>query len=82
MRKKVIEPFEKVIKMYGPPDLVMKKRKKRRLDYERSLALKASNKKIDEKLAALVEEYEGLNETLNSNFRSSRHLLRRSEICV
>lgn len=50
--------------MYGPPDLVMKKRKKRRLDYERSLALKASNKKIDEKLAVLVEEYDGLNETL------------------
>src|SRR5580700_9438719 len=50
--------------MYGPPDLVMKKRKKRRLDYEKSLALKASNKKIDEKLAVLVEEYEGLNETL------------------
>jgi hypothetical protein len=64
VRKKVIEPFEQVIKMYGPPDLVMKKRKKRRLDYERSLALKASNKKIDEKLAVLVEEYEGLNETL------------------
>lgn len=50
--------------MYGPPDLVMKKRKKRRLDYERSLALRASNKKIDEKLAVLVEEYDGLNETL------------------
>jgi len=50
--------------MYGPPDLVMKKRKKRRLDYEKSLALKASNKKIDEKLALLVEEYDGLNETL------------------
>src|SRR5277367_6237128 len=64
VRKRVIEPFEQVIKMYGPPDLVMKKRKKRRLDYERSLALKASNKKIDEKLAVLVEEYEGLNETL------------------
>jgi hypothetical protein len=64
VRKKVIDPFEKVIKMYGPPDLVMKKRKKRRVDYEKSLGLKASNKKIDDKLAVLVEEYEGLNETL------------------
>lgn len=50
--------------MYGPPDIVMKKRKKRRLDHERWLALKASNKKIDDKLVELVEQYEGLNETL------------------
>lgn len=64
VRKEVIEPFEQVIKAYGPPDLYMKKRKKRRLDYERYLTLKAGNKKIDDKLAELVEQYEALNETL------------------
>jgi dynamin-binding protein len=42
----------------------MKKRKKRRLDYEKYLVLKAGNKKVDEKLAELVEQYEALNETL------------------
>ena len=64
MRKQVIEPFEQVIKAYGPPDLAMKKRRKRRLDYERWLVLKAGNKRVDDKLHELVEQYEALNETL------------------
>ena len=42
----------------------MKKRTKRRLDYERSLAAKGQGKKIDEKLKELVDQYEALNETL------------------
>lgn len=42
----------------------MKKRHKRRYDYEKSLLYKGQGKKIDEKLAVLVSEYEALNETL------------------
>ncbi|XMA14566.1 hypothetical protein WAI453_007357 [Rhynchosporium graminicola] len=64
VRKQVIEPVEKIIALYGPPSLAIKKRNKRRLDYERYLALKAQGKKIDEKLAELVAQYEALNETL------------------
>ena len=63
VRKKVIEPFEKIIALYSPPGLAMKKRAKRRLDYERSLVLKQS-KKVDEKLQDQVNQYEALNETL------------------
>ncbi len=64
MRKKVIEPFEQIIALYGPPGLAMKKRNKRRFDYEKALLYKSQNKKIDEKLATAVSEYEALNETL------------------
>ena len=64
VRKQVIEPVEKIIALYGPPSLAIKKRNKRRLDYEKSLALKAQGKKIDDKLAELVAQYEALNETL------------------
>ncbi|KAI9053225.1 hypothetical protein LZ554_002192 [Drepanopeziza brunnea f. sp. 'monogermtubi'] len=64
VRTQVIEPVEKIIALYGPPGLAMKKRNKRRLDYEKSLTLKSSGKKIDEKLAELVAQYEALNETL------------------
>jgi hypothetical protein len=60
----VIEPFEQVIQAYGPPGLAMKKRSKRRLDYEKSLVAKSQGKKIDEKLKELVDQYEALNETL------------------
>ena len=60
MRQKVIEPFEQVIKAYGPPGLAMKKRSKRRLDYEKSLTAKVK----DVKLAELVDQYEALNVTL------------------
>lgn len=42
----------------------MKKRAKRRLDYEKYLALKANGKKVDKQLAELVEQYEALNDTL------------------
>ncbi|PBP24577.1 RhoGEF domain-containing protein [Diplocarpon rosae] len=64
VRKQVIEPVEKIISLYGPPSLAIKKRNKRRLDYEKSLSLKLSGKKIDERLAELVAQYEALNETL------------------
>ena len=42
----------------------MKKRVKRRIDYEKYMALKANGKKVDKQLAELVEQYEALNETL------------------
>ncbi|KAK4193550.1 hypothetical protein QBC35DRAFT_109968 [Podospora australis] len=64
VRKHVIEPFEQVIKCYGNPGLAMKKRAKRRLDYEKFVALKANGKKVDKQLTELVEQYEALNDTL------------------
>jgi hypothetical protein len=64
VRKHVIEPFEQVIRCYGNPSLAMKKRAKRRLDYEKYMALKANGKKVDKQLAELVEQYEALNDTL------------------
>ncbi|KAK0618359.1 hypothetical protein B0T17DRAFT_495921 [Bombardia bombarda] len=64
VRKHVIEPFEQVIRCYGNPSLAMKKRAKRRLDYEKSMQLKANGKKVDKQLAELVEQYEALNDTL------------------
>ncbi|KAK0734252.1 hypothetical protein B0T26DRAFT_670574 [Lasiosphaeria miniovina] len=64
VRKHVIEPFEQVIKCYGNPTLAMKKRAKRRLDYEKSVQLKANGKKVDKQLGELVEQYEALNVTL------------------
>ncbi|KAJ2900786.1 rho guanyl nucleotide exchange [Zalerion maritima] len=64
VRKNVIEPFELVIKSYSNPSLAMKKRAKRRLDYERSVQLKKGGKKMDRQLTEQVEQYEALNETL------------------
>ncbi|KAH8884462.1 hypothetical protein GQ53DRAFT_786173 [Thozetella sp. PMI_491] len=64
VRKHVIEPFEQVIRCYGNPSLAMKKRAKRRLDYERYIQLKANGKKVDKQLIELVEQYEALNDTL------------------
>ncbi|KAI0841961.1 hypothetical protein F5Y06DRAFT_164829 [Hypoxylon sp. FL0890] len=64
VRKQVIEPFELVIKSYGNPSLAMKKRAKRRLDYEKSVQLKKSGKKIDKQLSEFIEQYEALNEAL------------------
>ncbi|KAI6785681.1 Dynamin-binding protein-like protein [Emericellopsis cladophorae] len=64
VRKQVIEPFELVIKAYGNPSLAMKKRQKRRLDYERHEQLKRAGKSPDSRLKDLVEEYEALNDTL------------------
>jgi hypothetical protein len=42
----------------------MKKRNKRRLDYEKSMALKAQGKKISKELSDQVNQYEALNEML------------------
>ncbi|CAG9970793.1 unnamed protein product [Clonostachys byssicola] len=64
VRKHVIEPFEQVIKAYGNPSLAMKKRQKRRLDFERNEQLKRGGKTGDAKLLELVEQYEALNDTL------------------
>lgn len=64
VRKEVIEPFEQVIRCYGNPSLAMKKRAKRRLDYEKFTQLKSGGKKVDKQLSELVEQYEALNETL------------------
>lgn len=64
VRKHVIEPFEQVIKSYGNPSLAMKKRTKRRMDYEKSVALKKSGKKVDKQLSEFIEQYEALNEAL------------------
>ncbi|KAL1879941.1 hypothetical protein VTK73DRAFT_6637 [Phialemonium thermophilum] len=64
VRKDVIEPFEQVIRSYGNPTLALKKRAKRRLDYEKFVQLKSSGKKVDKQLTELVEQYEALNETL------------------
>ena len=64
VRKHVIEPFELVIKSYGNPSLAMKKRQKRRVDFERYEQLKKGGKNADSKLKELVEQYEALNDTL------------------
>jgi len=42
----------------------MKKRAKRRLDYERAEQLRRAGKSVDPKLRELVEQYDALNETL------------------
>ncbi len=42
----------------------MKKRAKRRIDYEKSEQLKKNGKKIDKQLAEMVEQYDALNDTL------------------
>ncbi|KAF7562169.1 hypothetical protein G7046_g1968 [Stylonectria norvegica] len=64
VRKHVIEPFELVIKAYGNPSLAMKKRQKRRVDFERNEQLKRGGKSADAKLKELVEQYDALNDTL------------------
>ncbi|CAD6504853.1 BgTH12-00355 [Blumeria graminis f. sp. triticale] len=64
VRKFVIEPFERTISAYNGPILAMKKRDKRRLDYEKALSLKNTGKKVDEKLQNLSNEYSALHETL------------------
>ncbi|KAM0531819.1 hypothetical protein ACHAPW_008402 [Verticillium nonalfalfae] len=64
VRKQVIEPFELVIKAYGNPSLAMKKREKRRLDFERAEQIRKGGKTLDPKLKELVEQYDALNDTL------------------
>ena len=83
VRKHVIEPFELVIKCYGNPSLAMKKRAKRRLDYERAAQLKKSGKKVDKQLGELVEQYEALNETLKKELpKLSDNTVKIGNICL
>ncbi|UNI21052.1 hypothetical protein JDV02_007079 [Purpureocillium takamizusanense] len=83
VRKHVIEPFEHVIKAYGNPSLAMKKRQKRRLDYERSELLKRAGKSVDPKLKELVEQYEALNDTLKKELPMLSSLTERvGNICL
>ncbi|KAL3962068.1 hypothetical protein ACCO45_003591 [Purpureocillium lilacinum] len=83
VRKHVIEPFEHVIKAYGNPSLAMKKRQKRRLDYERSELLKRAGKSVDPKLRELVEQYEALNDTLKKELPMLSSLTERvGNICL
>ncbi|KAL8383648.1 hypothetical protein RB595_010717 [Gaeumannomyces hyphopodioides] len=68
VRKHVIEPFALVIRCYDRPSLAMKKRAKRRADYERVEQLKKAGKKVGKKvgkqLGEVAEQYEALNEML------------------
>ncbi|KKF93695.1 Rho guanine nucleotide exchange factor gef1 [Ceratocystis platani] len=60
----VVHPFENLIQSHHNPALAMKKRQKRRLDYEKAELLKKSGKAPDARLTELVEQYEALNDTL------------------
>ena len=83
VRKHVIEPFEHVIKAYGNPSLAMKKREKRRLDFERSEQLRRSGKGPDPKLKELVEQYDALNDTLKKELPKLSALTERvGNICL
>ncbi|KAI9171578.1 Rho guanine nucleotide exchange factor gef1 [Paramyrothecium foliicola] len=83
VRKHVIEPFELVIKAYGNPSLAMKKRQKRRLDYERAEQLRRGGKSVDVKLKELVEQYEALNDTLKKELPQLSSLTERiGNICL
>ncbi|KAL8300489.1 hypothetical protein RB593_010035 [Gaeumannomyces tritici] len=64
VRKHVIEPFALVIRCYDRPSLAMKKRAKRRVDYERVEQLKKAGKRVDKQLGEVAEQYEALNEML------------------
>ncbi|KAG4031611.1 hypothetical protein MFRU_009g03710 [Monilinia fructicola] len=66
IRKTVIEPIENVIREYTKPTDFMKKRSKRRVDYEKWMAANSNGKKVDEKLQASAKEYDALNETLKT----------------
>ncbi|KAI6350783.1 hypothetical protein MCOR25_010391 [Pyricularia grisea] len=83
VRKHVIEPFELVIRCYNHPSLAMKKRAKRRLDFERAEQLKKAGKKVDKQLSELVEQYEALNETLKKELpKLSAHTEKIGNICL
>ncbi|KAI1005715.1 hypothetical protein K3495_g2499 [Podosphaera aphanis] len=64
MKRLVIEPFEKTISAYNGPLLAMKKRDKRKIDFDKAASLKFQGKKVDEKLQNLSNEYSALHETL------------------
>lgn len=79
----MIEPLELVIATYSPPGLAMKKRAKRRLDYEKYLLLKSAGKSADAKLKQLVTEYEALNDTLKLELPKLSTLTQKiSDICT
>lgn len=83
VRKQVIEPFELVIKAYGNPSLAMKKRQKRRVDFERYESLKRGGKNADAKLKELVEQYEALNDTLKKELPKLSNLTEKvGNICL
>ncbi|CCE32355.1 uncharacterized protein CPUR_06215 [Claviceps purpurea 20.1] len=83
VRKLVIEPLEHVIKAYGNPSLAMKKREKRRLDYERFEQLRKGGKSPDLKLKELVEQYDALNDTLKKELPQLSALTERiGQICL
>ncbi len=72
-----------MIKCYGNPSLAMKKRAKRRLDYEKAVQLKKGGKKVDKQLSDLVEQYEALNETLKKELpKLSANTERIGNICL
>lgn len=61
----------------------MKKRNKRRLDYEKSVQVKKSGKKLDKQLAELVEHYEALNDTLKKELPKLSELTEKvGNICL
>lgn len=61
----------------------MKKRAKRRLDFERAEQLKKAGKKVDKQLSELVEQYEALNETLKKELpKLSAHTEKIGNICL
>lgn len=64
IRSDVLGPFSSLIKAYIPPQAALKKRNKRRPDFQKYQYLKGQNRKIDEKLAEQVEQYTALNDTL------------------
>lgn len=83
VRKLVIEPFEQVIKAYGNPSLAMKKRQKRRLDFERMEQLRRAGKTGDARLIEQVEQYEALNDTLKKELPKLSALTERmGNICL
>ncbi|KAK8143362.1 hypothetical protein G3M48_007355 [Beauveria asiatica] len=83
VRKQVIEPFEQVIKAYGNPSLAMKKRQKRRLDYERADQQRRSGKTLEPKLRELVEQYDALNDALKAELpRLSAMTEKVGKICL
>lgn len=82
MKSRVIEPIEKVIATYGPPGLAIKKRNKRRLDFEKHSALKAQGKKISKELTDLVAQYEALNDILKMELpKLSQMTVKIGKIC-
>lgn len=67
IRKQVIEPIECLIREYSNHTEFMKKRSKRRVEYEKWMAAKSNGKKVDEKLQGSAKEYDALNETLKTD---------------